>query len=109
MDGMALCRMARQLDPTLMVLVLTGFPTIETAVESMKLGAADYLTKPFFPDDLLATARRLLAEKRLREEISCCSARSSGPILLTRSSARARQCRSCSRSSDGQQRPMWMF
>ena len=68
MDGIALCRMARQLDPTLMVLVLTGFPTIETAVESMKLGAADYLTKPFFPDDLLATARRLLAEKRLREE-----------------------------------------
>ena len=40
MDGIALCRIARQLDPTLMVLVLTGFPTIETAVESMKLGAA---------------------------------------------------------------------
>jgi DNA-binding NtrC family response regulator len=68
MDGITLCRIARQLDPTLMVLVLTGFPTIETAVESMKLGAADYLTKPFFPDDLLATARRLLEEKRLREE-----------------------------------------
>ena len=68
MDGIALCRIARQLDPTLMVLVLTGFPTIETAVESMKLGAADYLTKPFFPDDLLATARRLLEGKRLREE-----------------------------------------
>jgi DNA-binding NtrC family response regulator len=67
-DGMELLRIALQHDPDLLVLVLTGFPTIETAVESMKLGAADYLTKPFFPDDLLATARRLLQGKRLREE-----------------------------------------
>jgi DNA-binding NtrC family response regulator len=68
MDGMQLLRIARQLDPSLQVLVLTGFPTVATAVESMKLGAADYLTKPFFSDDLLATARRLLQAKRLREE-----------------------------------------
>jgi len=68
MDGLELLRLARQLDPYLPVLILTGFPTIETAVASMKLGAADYLTKPFFPDDLLATVRRLLQAKRLREE-----------------------------------------
>jgi two-component system response regulator AtoC len=48
--------------------MLTGFPTIGTAVESMKLGASDYLTKPFFAEDLLATVRRLLQAKRLREE-----------------------------------------
>jgi DNA-binding NtrC family response regulator len=68
LDGIELLRIARQLDPTLQVLMLTGFPTIGTAVESMKLGAADYLTKPFFAEDLLATARRLLQAKRLREE-----------------------------------------
>ena len=68
MDGMELLRIARQLDRNLQILILTGFPTIETAVESMKLGAADYLTKPFFPDDLLATVRRLLQARRLREE-----------------------------------------
>lgn len=68
MDGMDLLRVARQHDPDLLVLMLTGFPTVETAVESMKLGAADYLTKPFFPDDLLATVRRLLQGKCLREE-----------------------------------------
>jgi two-component system response regulator AtoC len=68
MDGIELLRLARQLDPTLQVLMLTGFPTIGTAVESMKLGAADYLTKPFFAEDLLATVRRLLQAKRLREE-----------------------------------------
>jgi DNA-binding NtrC family response regulator len=68
MDGMELLRIARQLDPNLQVLMLTGFPTIATAVESMKLGATDYLTKPFFSDALLASARRLLQAKRLREE-----------------------------------------
>jgi DNA-binding NtrC family response regulator len=68
LDGIELLRIARQLDPTLQVLVLTGFPTIGTAVESMKLGAADYLTKPFLAEDLLATARRLLQAKRLCEE-----------------------------------------
>jgi DNA-binding NtrC family response regulator len=68
MDGIELLRIARQLDPTLQVLMLTGFPTIATAVESMKLGATDYLTKPFFSDALLAAVRRLLQAKRLREE-----------------------------------------
>jgi DNA-binding NtrC family response regulator len=68
MDGMELLRLARQLDPSLQVLMLTGFPTVATAVESMKLGAADYLTKPFLSDDLLATVRRLLQAERLREE-----------------------------------------
>lgn len=67
-DGMELLRLARQNDPELPVLMLTGFPTIETAVESIKLGAADYIVKPFLPDDLVVTARRLLRERRLLEE-----------------------------------------
>ena len=68
LDGIELLRIVRQHDPELPVLVLTGYPTIETAVESMKLGAADYLTKPFFNEDLLATTRRLLLERRLLAE-----------------------------------------
>ncbi|MBI2877183.1 MAG: sigma-54-dependent Fis family transcriptional regulator [Candidatus Tectomicrobia bacterium] len=67
-DGVELLRIARQHDPNLTVLMLTAFPTVETAVESMKLGAADYITKPFIPNDLLNTVRRLLEGKRLREE-----------------------------------------
>lgn len=66
--GVDLLRIARRHDPGLVVLMLTAFPTVETAVESMKLGAADYLTKPFLPDDLRATVRRLLDHRRLREE-----------------------------------------
>jgi two-component system, NtrC family, response regulator PilR len=68
LDGIALLRAAREHDAELPVLVLTAFPSVETAVESMKLGAADYLTKPFLPDDLLLTARRLLETRRLGDE-----------------------------------------
>ncbi|HEY4492622.1 MAG TPA: sigma-54 dependent transcriptional regulator, partial [Acidobacteriota bacterium] len=68
LGGLELLRIARQHDPTLPVLMLTAFPTVETAVESMKLGAVDYITKPFLPDDLLATVRRLLEARQLREE-----------------------------------------
>ena len=68
LSGVELLERARQLDPDLPVLMLTAYPTVETAVESMKLGAADYITKPFLPDDLLATVHRLLEGRRLDEE-----------------------------------------
>jgi len=68
MGGVDLLRVAREYDPNLAALMLTAFPTVETAVECMKLGAADYITKPFRPDDLLATVRALLEGKHLREE-----------------------------------------
>ena len=68
MDGVQLLRAVREQDPHLPVLMLTGFPAVETAVECLKLGAVDYVTKPFIPDDLLATVRRVLEERRLREE-----------------------------------------
>lgn len=66
--GVDLLRLARERDPMLAVLMITAFPNVETAVECMKLGAADFISKPFLPQDLLASARRLLAEKKLREE-----------------------------------------
>ena len=70
MDGVALLRQAREHDPNLPVLMLTGFPTVDSAVECLKLGAVDYVTKPFIPDELLATVQRLLEERRLKEEIT---------------------------------------
>ena len=67
-DGVTLLRTARQHDPALPVLMITGFPTMETAIECLKLGAVDYVTKPFVPDDLVANVKRLLDERQLREE-----------------------------------------
>lgn len=68
LGGIELLELAREHDPELPVLMLTAFPTVETAVESMRLGAADYIVKPFLPDDLVEHARRLLEERRLRLE-----------------------------------------
>ncbi|MBI5384525.1 MAG: sigma-54-dependent Fis family transcriptional regulator [Verrucomicrobia bacterium] len=68
LSGIDLLRQVRQRDPQLPVLVITGHPTVETAIECMKLGAADYITKPFVAETLQAAARRLLDERRLQEE-----------------------------------------
>ncbi len=68
--GVELLRIAHEEDPDLVVLMITAYPNVETAVECMKLGATDYITKPFLPDDLLATVRRLLEARQLRQENS---------------------------------------
>lgn len=68
LSGIELLRNARKRDPDMPVLMMTGYPGIETAVESMKLGAMDYLAKPFLPQELVASVQSLLESKRLREE-----------------------------------------
>src|SRR6266852_2031958 len=67
--GMDVLRRAKQHDPTLAVIMITAFGTIETAVEAMRLGAFYYLTKPFKSADLLLLVERALEEKYLRTEI----------------------------------------
>ena len=68
LDGVSLLRHAREQDPALPALIMTGTPTVETVIECFKLGAVDYLVKPFHPEDLRVQARRFLEERRLREE-----------------------------------------
>jgi DNA-binding NtrC family response regulator len=68
LDGLDLLKLARELDPEMLVLIVTGYPTVETAVEAIKRGAFDYIIKPFSPDQLRLTVDRALKQKRLREE-----------------------------------------
>ena len=63
MDGMELLRRSQQIDPELPVVVITGHGDIETAVEAMRLGAYDFIEKPFAPERFLEVVRRA-AEKR---------------------------------------------
>ncbi|MGH7963655.1 MAG: sigma-54-dependent transcriptional regulator, partial [Candidatus Binatia bacterium] len=70
MDGMQLLREMHAKERGCLVIVLTGHGTIESAVEAMKCGAVDYLTKPCNPDELLIKVDKLLETKRLREEIA---------------------------------------
>jgi two-component system response regulator PilR (NtrC family) len=64
-DGLTVLRRARELSPQTFVLVMTAHGSIETAVEALRAGAADYLLKPVVFDDLLAKVERLLEHRHL--------------------------------------------
>jgi two-component system NtrC family response regulator len=67
MDGMQILRTVQQETPGIRVIVMTGFSTVRNAVEAMKLGAFDYLPKPFDDDELLGAVGRAAKMKRLSE------------------------------------------
>jgi DNA-binding NtrC family response regulator len=67
-EGLAVLGYAHESDPTLPVIFLTAVATIELAVESMRQGAFDFLTKPFQPEVVRATVRRAYERTRLLRE-----------------------------------------
>lgn len=68
MDGMELLRRVAQLDPQLPVVLMTAYATVETAVSAMKIGAFDYVQKPFDGDELIVTVKRAVEHYRLCTE-----------------------------------------
>lgn len=67
-NGMDLLRFAKTEKSQMAVIMLTAFGTVETALEALKLGAFDYVTKPFKVDELLITVQRALEYKRALTE-----------------------------------------
>jgi DNA-binding NtrC family response regulator len=67
-QGLDVLACARELDPTLSVVFLTAFATVELAVESMRQGAFDFITKPFQPEVVRATAARACEHTELLRE-----------------------------------------
>jgi adenylate cyclase len=67
MDGITLLRVALEIDPNIVGIILTGRGTIQSAVDAMKIGAFDYVLKPFKLKALLLTLNRALEVRRLRE------------------------------------------
>ena len=65
MDGMALSRAIQQQDSLITVILMTAFGTIEQAVEAIKEGAYDYITKPFDKDLLIAAIKRAVEHRDL--------------------------------------------
>ncbi|MCU0579738.1 MAG: response regulator [Desulfobacterota bacterium] len=68
MDGMEVLQRLRVLDPSLLVIVITGYATVETAIEAMKQGAYDFIPKPFEPDQLRIVVNRAAEKIRLTRE-----------------------------------------
>lgn len=68
MDGIELLSRLRDHQPDAVVIIMTAHGSIQTAVEAMKLGAVDYLCKPFDPDELSLLMGRVIAHRNLREE-----------------------------------------
>ncbi len=67
-DGLGVLRAAKEQSPETVVVVITAFASTETAVEAMKLGAYDYITKPFKMDEIKLTIANALERKRLQDE-----------------------------------------
>jgi two-component system NtrC family response regulator len=68
MDGLTLLRSVREQSPETLVIIITAFGTVDMAVEAMKAGAYDYITKPFNRDELRLTVRKALQFSGLAEE-----------------------------------------
>lgn len=65
--GEAVVRRARGVLPTVPLIMITAYPTVQSAIESFKSGVVDYLVKPFTGEQLIEAAQRVLAERRGRE------------------------------------------
>lgn len=68
MDGMEVLKRLREWDPALLVIVITGYATVETAIEAMKQGAYDFISKPFEPEQLRIVVNRAVEKIRLTRE-----------------------------------------
>jgi signal transduction histidine kinase len=68
LSGLEVLRRLHEIDPSIVVVVITGYATIDTAIEAMKAGAYDFLPKPFAPDQLRVIVGRALERRRLQAE-----------------------------------------
>ena len=67
-DGIELQRRLHELDPNLVVIMMTGYASVETAVAALKNGAYDYVSKPLDPDEIAHLVKKALAHKRAEQE-----------------------------------------
>jgi DNA-binding NtrC family response regulator len=69
-DGLEVLAAVKRRSPETEVILITGFGSVDTAVEAMKSGAYDYLTKPVDPDDLVLTLKKAVERRQLRRQVA---------------------------------------
>ena len=70
MDGLALARRAREIDPDSVAIVMTAYGAVDSALDAIRDGVADYLLKPFRAEELLRVVEPALARRRLQREVA---------------------------------------
>jgi DNA-binding NtrC family response regulator len=70
MDGMSVLKNARDISPDTEIVMITAFGTVDIAVEAMKAGASDFITKPFSPDELLLKIEKILKVYQERRQFA---------------------------------------
>jgi two-component system, NtrC family, response regulator HydG len=70
MDGMELQARLAEIDPDLTVVIMTGYASVETAVQALKHGAYDYITKPIDPDELSHLVGKAIEHRQTKKEVS---------------------------------------
>jgi len=70
MDGMEALKAIKELSPEVVVIIMTAFGSIDQAVQAVKEGAYDYISKPFKIDEMLLTIKKALEERYLRHEVT---------------------------------------
>jgi two-component system response regulator AtoC len=83
-DGVSVLRKIKEFDQDILVILLTAFATVDTAVEAMKLGAYHFANKPFNLDEIAATVERALETTRLRREVRQFRSNAARPYSLER-------------------------
>ena len=68
MDGIEVLRSIRKIEPHAVIIIITAYASVESAISAMKTGAFDYIQKPFKHDELLLTVKRAIEHKKLQEE-----------------------------------------
>lgn len=68
MDGLEAMQAMADVDPDLSMIMFTAYSTVDSAVKAMKIGAVDYIKKPFTPDQLTSLVEKVMAERRKRFE-----------------------------------------
>lgn len=68
-DGLSVLRQIKEIDDDLLVIIMTAYPEVETAVSAMKAGAYDYINKPFDLEELKFLIRRALETRNLKSEL----------------------------------------
>jgi len=83
-DGVTVLRRIKEHDPDILVILLTAYATVETAVEAMKIGAYHFANKPFDLDDVVMMVQKALETTRLRRELRMLRASQAQPYAFSR-------------------------